>query len=109
MFTKGIHRVLKTSKKPVLLYFWATWCTDCHRFQPLLDTLIESYKSQITFLKINTEEYSEIAETFTVMSIPTLLLLIQSKPTVRIVENFNMYEIQSLIDKYIEKGGEIHE
>lgn len=53
----------------VLVDFYAEWCGPCQRLAPLLDTLEE-----IDVLKVNVDEFQNLANSYGVMSIPTLIL-----------------------------------
>ena len=39
--------------KPVLLYFWATWCKPCRKTQPKVATLAKKYKDRVKVVGIN--------------------------------------------------------
>ena len=39
--------------KPLLLYFWATWCKPCRRTRPKVSDFAKKYKDQVTVLGIN--------------------------------------------------------
>jgi thiol-disulfide isomerase/thioredoxin len=39
--------------KPLLLYFWATWCKPCRKTQPKVATLAKKYKDRIKVVGIN--------------------------------------------------------
>jgi thiol-disulfide isomerase/thioredoxin len=39
--------------KPLLLYFWASWCKPCRLITPQVSTLAQEYKDRITVLGIN--------------------------------------------------------
>jgi thiol-disulfide isomerase/thioredoxin len=39
--------------KPLLLYFWATWCKPCRKTQPLVADIHKKYKDRIKVLGIN--------------------------------------------------------
>jgi thioredoxin 1 len=67
-----------SSAKPVLLDFWASWCGPCRMLSPLVDE-ISGERSDIKVCKINVDEQSELAATFNVMSIPTLVVMKNGK------------------------------
>ncbi len=51
--------------KPVLLDFWATWCTPCRRSMPVLDKIARELKNtDLIVLGVNTGEDREVVETF---------------------------------------------
>jgi len=64
--------VLK-SDIPVVVDFWAPWCTPCHMIAPITEKLSEEYKDKVRFCKLNVDENPQTAMKYQVMSIPLLL------------------------------------
>jgi thioredoxin 1 len=62
------------SNIPVLVDYWAPWCSPCKLAEPVLEELSETYKDKITIFKINVDENPEYAGKYGVMSIPTTIL-----------------------------------
>ena len=62
-------------KRPVLVDFYSTWCGPCKMLEPILEELSKEYEDKIDIYKVNTEDEIELASTFGIMSVPTLLFI----------------------------------
>ena len=58
--------------KPVLVDFWAPWCTYCRRINPALDRIADS-REDILIVKVNIDEEPELARQEQIEVIPTLV------------------------------------
>lgn len=66
------------SDKPVLLDFWAPWCAPCRMVVPIIEE-IAGERPDIRVGKINVDEQPELASAFSIMSIPTLVVMKNGK------------------------------
>ena len=62
------------AKEPVLVDFWAEWCNPCRMLAPVVESLSGEYEGKARFCKVNIDEASDLAMTYGVMSIPTLVI-----------------------------------
>ena len=68
------------SKTPVLVDFWATWCGPCRMLAPVIAQIAVKYEGTVKVGKVDVDENPELAESFNVSSIPTLILFKDGKP-----------------------------
>ena len=66
------------SDKTVLLDFWASWCAPCRMVAPIVEE-IAGERGDFKVGKINVDEEPELANKFSIMSIPTLVVMKNGK------------------------------
>ena len=66
---------VKQSVLPVLLDFYADWCQPCQELAPAVAELAGEYAGRVKVCKVNVDEARELALSFGVRSIPTLVLM----------------------------------
>jgi thioredoxin 1 len=70
--TKEIFEQTIEDNSIVLIDFWASWCGPCRAFAPVYEKVSESHPG-IVFGKVDTEAEPELAASFRIQSIPTLM------------------------------------
>lgn len=74
------QEVIEASKtKPVLVDFFATWCGPCKMQGPIVDQLAEEIGDTAIIGKANIEEADKIADEYSVMSVPTIMIFKDGK------------------------------
>jgi thioredoxin 1 len=71
--TKENFEQVVTGNDTVIIDFWAPWCGPCKMFAPTFEAVAEA-NPNVVFAKVNTEEQQEIAASFNIRSIPTLMV-----------------------------------
>jgi len=73
------------SATPVLVDFWAQWCSPCRALTPILDELAEEFDGRVKIGKVNIDEQQDLAVQYGVRAIPTMLLFHQGQVADQIV------------------------
>mgnify|MGYP003298738471 CR=1 FL=1 len=87
------------SPLPVLLDFWATWCGPCRMIAPALEEIAAEYEGRAVVGKVNVDDVPELAASFGIDSIPSLVIMKGGKPVARTVG----YQPKSSIAAFLEK------
>ncbi len=75
---ENFEKEVIASEKPVLLDFWASWCGPCRMIAPTIEKLAEE-NDDIKVGKVNVDEERELAASFGIEVIPTLIALKEGK------------------------------
>ncbi len=57
----------------VIVDFWASWCGPCKTFAPIFEKVSEQFPDMV-FAKVETDQQQELAGSFQIKSIPTLMI-----------------------------------
>ena len=92
--------VLK-SDKPVLVDFYAKWCSPCQQMSLVVDEIAKEMDGKINVGKVDVDAESELARKFSVMSIPTLMLFSDGRPIKRVSGYRDISQLTALMAEVI--------
>lgn len=97
----NFEQIVLKSECPVLVDFWAPWCSPCKQLMPILEELAEAYQNQILVVKVNADENQEIAKKYNVRGLPTVILFVNGQDSERFVGLQTKSRIAAFIDRQI--------
>ena len=81
----------------VFVDFYADWCMPCVMMGPIVDDLAEEFEGKIKVCKVDIDDSSEIAQKFSVSSIPTFILLKDGAVKEQIMGAMSKYDLGNVL------------
>ena len=72
--TTNFEQEVLQSQIPVLLDFWADWCSPCRMAAPIIDEIAAETAGKVKVGKVNVDTDIELAQRYRIASIPTFLV-----------------------------------
>ena len=88
--------VIQSSALPVIVDFWAPWCSPCRTMAPELDKVAAGQREWLV-VKVNSDAVPELAERFRIRSIPTLAIFQSGREIDRVAGTRSAEDIRSLV------------
>lgn len=85
----------------VLLDFHASWCGPCKSLNPIIRELASDNEDTVTIGKIDVDSHGELARTYGVRGIPTVIFLKNGKEVDKVVGLKSKAEFQDKINTYL--------
>ncbi len=89
------------SANPVFVDFWAEWCGPCKAVSPTVEEVSKDYDGKVDFVKVNVDQNNELAQKYSVFSIPTLAIFANGKVIAQSAGAASKESIRSYIDKNV--------
>lgn len=89
------------SANPVFVDFWAEWCGPCRAVSPTVEELSGEYQGKVDFVKVNVDQNNDLAQKYSIFSIPTLAIFANGKVIAQSAGAASKDKIRSYIDSNI--------
>jgi len=93
--------VERSYQMPVVIDFWAEWCGPCRILGPVIEEMAQEQADRWALVKIDTEEYPDIAEGFAIKSIPCVKMVFQGKVIAEFTGAIPRAQIQKWLDQFL--------
>ena len=94
-------------KQPVIVDFWSSRCVPCKQLTPLLEKLVRAENGKVKLVKMNIDQYPEIAGQLQIRSVPTIYAFSQGQPVNGFAGNRPESEVKTFIKSLLgDTGGD---
>jgi len=76
---KNPKETISKSLEPVLVDFYADWCSPCQAMNPVIEEVLNELEGKIKLLKVNVDKQPQLSQQFGVRSIPHYILFKKGK------------------------------
>lgn len=80
-------------------YFWAVWCGPCRMTGPIIEELATEQKGEVVYGKLDVDSYPEVANDYSIRSIPTMLFFKDGELVEKHVGTISKKQLKKLIEE----------
>ena len=89
------------SDLPVLVDFWAEWCSPCRQLSPIVDELADQYRGRLRVAKVDTDTNPVTPATYGVMNLPSLLFFQDGQLVQKLTGGVTKMRLRKAIDEIV--------
>ncbi|MFZ0106171.1 MAG: co-chaperone YbbN [Thiobacillus sp.] len=103
-FQKNV--IEESTRRPVVVDFWAPWCGPCKSLKPILEKLAAEYGGKFLLAKVNSDDNQELAARYGVRGIPSVKAFIDGEPVDEFSGAIPEAEVRAFLDRLIPSPAE---
>lgn len=84
-----------------LVNFWATWCSPCRMFAPIIEAYDAEGINAAKIVKVDVDECPETASRFQIMSIPSTILFKNGQPVDKVVGIMSQAQLKQFVANHL--------
>lgn len=99
-FEKQVIQASQT--QPILVDFWAEWCSPCRMLTPVLEQLVKEYDGQWLLAKVEVDDNMHLAGHYKLRGFPTVLLFDQREIIGRFSSAKPMHWVRDFVNQHLQ-------
>jgi thioredoxin 2 len=97
---EDFQKTVLGASAPVLVDFYADWCAPCRMVAPFVDEIARAHVGKMLVAKVDTDRAPEVAATYGIRSIPTLVVFKDGEEVERSV-GFEPDRVRGLVERIV--------
>jgi putative thioredoxin len=93
--------IAESNRQPVLVDFWAPWCSPCKQLTPILEKAVKAAGGKVKLVKLNIDDYPEIPGRLGIRSIPTVFAFQRGQPVDGFMGALPEREVKGFIERLV--------
>lgn len=93
-----LSKVIKDSKYPVVVDFYATWCGPCQAYKPIMERFADRAKDRCKVYKSDIDVNLELTNLYKIKSVPTTMVFYNNRPITQTTGILSERQLLELID-----------